>query len=75
MKTLYDKRRTFNFKCSIESQISVLLEKLTMEEDKINSDGSSNEKEKSEKLESGKKGKFERFDRNSQYRIISSNVN
>lgn len=78
LKTLYDKRRTFNFKCNIESSISILLEKLGIEEEKINGEQqastSSIDKEKLEKFESLKKDKFERFDKNSQYRIISSNV-
>ena len=81
LKTLYDKRRTYNFKCNIESPISVLLEKLTIEEEKINANSDQTllekekEKEKIEKNELNKKDKFERFDKNSQYRIISSNVN
>lgn len=102
LKTLYDKRRTFNFKCSIDSPISILLEKLTIEEEKINGEQENNKEKEKEKIEarenskekekennvfggnsnasSGaiiekkKDNKFERFDRNSQYRIISSNV-
>ena len=77
MKTLYEKRRTLNFKCNIDSPINILLEKLAVEEEKINGEQSSleKEKEKSEKNETLKKEKFERFDKNYQYRIISSNVN
>jgi hypothetical protein len=89
LKTLYDKRKTFNFKCNIESPISILLDKLTVVEDEKmgNVEGvetvpeppvlekAAVEKEKFEKNEMlGKKEKFERFDKNSQYRIISSNV-
>ena len=77
LKTLYEKRRTFNFKCNIESSISILLDKLALEEEKINGEQQSSEKEKNEKIEKNetlKKEKFERFDKNSQYRIISSNV-
>jgi len=72
LKTLYEKRRTFNFKCNIESLISILFEKLAIEEEKTNIDQTSLEKEKIEKNETNKK---EKFDKNSQYRIISSNVN
>lgn len=75
LKTLYDKRRVYNFKCNIENPISILLEKLNIEEEKINCEQNSLEKEKLEKNEINKKEKFERFDNNSQYRIISSNVN
>ena len=71
LKTLYEKRRTFNFKCNIESLISILFEKLAIEEEKTNIDQTSLEKEKIEKNETNKK---EKFDKNSQYRIISSNV-
>jgi hypothetical protein len=59
------------------SPISVLIDRLTLEEDKIYSNEISTEKnEKIEKNDKPEKiEKIERFEKNSQCRLISSNVN
>lgn len=76
LKTLYEKRRIFNMRCNIESPISILLDKLSIDEEKINNEQvvEKADKEKLDKNELLRKEKFEKFDKNSQYRIISSNV-
>lgn len=79
IKTLYGKRKVFNFKCNISFHLSVLIDKIAAEEDKccgsaeqLEKEKANEKNEKTEKLD--KFEKMERFDKNSQYRLISSNV-
>lgn len=66
----------FSFTVNIASPISSLIDKLIVEEDKANAGSEMLQSEKIDKLERGenKNTKNDRFDKNLQYRLISSNV-
>jgi len=72
IKTLYGKRKIFNFKCNITSHISSLIDKIGAEEDKCHLNSDQKKKERNEKID--KFEKMEKFDKNFQYRFITSNV-